>query len=281
MRNSLFFSAILAILPAVASAGLITVDGSATDWGLARNGSASDWTPSPQLGLLPGVHYTVEDQTGGANTRLTPGYGGQTYDAEAMYLYVDSTHLYIGLSTGLSPLTVNDPRANSYASGDFALDFGQDGSFEMGIKVLGQQAGAVFEVAKWDYGIWDLAGNHSQANPDRRHPTSILEGELVGWGDLVYSEVPVKGRGAWKNDAHYFIEASAPLSLFSDYAGQKFDVHWTMNCANDAISADPEIPMPAVVDEPVSLGLLGVGALGLLLTRRRHAPRAKAELAVS
>lgn len=64
--------------------------------------------------------------------RLFPGWGGQAYDAEALYVHLDTSYLYLALVTGLSPNTPNNPAGNSYGPGDFAidfLDFGQAGSF--------------------------------------------------------------------------------------------------------------------------------------------------------
>ena len=72
--------------------------------------------------------------------------------------------------------------------------------------------------------------------------------------------------GAHKNDRHYVIEAAIPLSAFAGYSGE-FDVHWTMNCANDSISADPVLS--ASVPEPGTLALLPLGLAGLAALRRR------------
>ncbi len=252
---------------AAAQAVVITVDGNLADWGLKRNGNANDWIPDPALALVEGVNWKVEDQTGGANSFLNPGWGGQAYDAEALYVYLDSSYLYIALVTGLSPNTVTNPALNTYGPGDFAIDFGQNGVFEFGIETTGPNAGAVYRVDQWAYGLWDVNGNHNPANPDTRHPTSIVAGTLVGQGQLVYTTSSFKNMGIHKNDQHYVIEAAIPLSVFAGYSG-KFDVHWTMDCANDAIWVDPDL---AAIPEPATLALLPLGLAGLLALRRRAA----------
>lgn len=265
MKKSLMWLMLAASALTTTTAQAITIDGNLADWGLKQTGKASDWTPDPAK-VPSAEQYTVEDQTGGAGTRLFPGWGGQAYDAEALYVSITPSYLYLALVTGLSPNTPDNPAANSYAPGDFAIDFGRDGSFEFGIQTTGADAGKVYQVTAWDYGLWDVNGNHNPANPDLKHPTSIKTGIQVGVGSLIYTDTPFKNMGIYKNDKHYVIEAAIPLSAFAGYSG-KFDVHWTMNCANDWITADPELTIP----EPATLALLPLGLLSLMVMRRRKA----------
>ena len=249
-----------------AQAIAITVDGNLADWGLHQNGNANDWTPNTSV--VPSANqFVVDDQTGGRGVYLTPGYGGQDYDAEALYVSKDSNYLYLALITGLSPNTPNT--GGNYGPGDFAIDFGQNGSFEFGIQTTGTDAGKVYKVSAWDYGLWDVNNHyintsHLAANP--AHPTSIRTGTLVGEGLLSYKNEYFTNMGINTGDKHYVIEAAIPLSAFDGYSG-KFDVHWTMNCANDSISADPDLTIP----EPGTLALLPLGLLGLAALRRRKA----------
>jgi hypothetical protein len=272
MRNILKYLPLIAVSLSGNLAQAITIDGKPGDWGLHQNGNAADWKPDPVL-VPSKEQYLVEDQTGGASSRLNPGWGGQAYDAEALYVSLDDYYIYLALVTGLSPKTPDKPSANSYGPGDFAIDFGQDGSYEFGIETTGNNgniAGAVYKVSTWGYGLWDAQGNYNPAHPDLTHPTSILAGKLVDFGKLSYPDTPIAKMGAHKNDAHYVIEAAIPLSAFQGYGG-KFDVHWTMNCANDSIQADPKIEMQiSSVPEPGTLALLPLGLAGLVFLRRRQ-----------
>ncbi len=263
MNKTLLHTVLVAGAMISANAQAITIDGNLADGGLHRTGQASDWTPDSVL--VPNANqYAVEDQTGGAGVRLFPGWGGQNYDAEALYVHLTSSHLYVALVTGLSPNTPNNPAANSYGPGDFAIDFGQNGSYEFGVETTGANAGKVYQVSAWNFGLWDVAGNYNPSIPDLAHPTSIKTGSETGVGNLVYTSVPFSNMGVYTADSHYVIEAAIPLSSFAGYSG-KFDVHWTMNCANDWIMADPDLTIP----EPGTLALLPLGLFGLIAMRRR------------
>jgi hypothetical protein len=251
-----------------AQAASVIIDGKLADWGLESKGNLDDWIPDSAL--VPFGQYTIEDQTGGSNTYLTPGYGGQAYDAEAMYTFADNSNLYIALVTGLSP---NTPTfGNSYGPGDFAIDFGRDGTFEFGIQTTGADIGKVYKNVVWDLGLWDTSNryiNHSHQPANPLHPTSIKEGTgtYVGMGQLIYdASLSFNNMGQHAADYHYVIEAAIPLAVFNGFSGL-FDIHWTMNCANDSISVDPEL---ARVPEPTTLALLMLGLTGMAFSKRRN-----------
>lgn len=240
-------------------AAAYTIDADLSDWGLQRNGNAADWTPHALAKA-----WAVEDQTGGRGGYLTPGYGGQAYDVEALYVAYDTSYLYLALVTGHNPLTSDS--GNNFAPGDFAVDFGRNGSYEFGLETTGSNGtpqGGLYAVSEWGAGLW-LAANEG--------PTSILDGILLGTGDVAYTTTGISNMGIHTADQHYFYEARIPVALFGTYwgNGDAFDVHWTMNCANDSLIVDP-VP-GANVPEPATLALVPLGLLGMMvLARRRHA----------
>lgn len=237
-------------------ASAYTIDANLADWGLARTGSVTDWTPNASVKA-----WKVEDQTGGLGTRLSPGYGGQAYDIEALYVDYDAQFLYLAMVTGHNPLTPNV--GNSFAPGDFAFDFGRNGTFEFGLETTGSNGktqGGLYAVTQWGAGLWG-ASNEG--------PTSILAGDLLGLGEVAYTTTGVANMGIYGADQHFFYEARIPVALFGSYWGAgDFDVFWTMNCANDALKID-SVP-GASIPEPGTLALLPLGLLGMTWFSRRR-----------
>lgn len=293
----------LRIIPAIGFllttgwAHAIEIDGKIDDWLLKPEGKASDW----QQTIPSSVQSWVDDSVA-ANGFVGPGYGGQAYDAEAIYVKKDMDRetggIYIAIVTGLSPTE------NEYPSGDIAFDFGfahgdNDSttdvltrSFEYGLVTLEDATGvnapagslyAVDPVAGWNYGLWNGDNQQSNNNPNdfsKAHPTTIKSGvsggatapELLNDGNPVqlkyellngdYASIGSQG------GSHYAIETFVPWSAFNDddLIGQSFLVHWTMACANDFVEVDP--PAANSVPTPAPALLLFAGLIPLLRRQR-------------
>ena len=255
-----------------AHADPLTIDGNFADWGVRNNGNVAGWTPNS------GVLYTVEDQSNANGGYLSPGWGGQAYDAEALYLtwYTRTdgqTYLALGLITGHDPSTPNG--SNSYGRGDFAIDFGRDGSFEFGVLTANRSStllqGDVVSTtnADWATGLWSAPGVYDPANST--YLTKVNTGTDVGNADMVISNS--FGNMGTLGGNHWFYELEIPVSVFGNHwvgsnPSESFDVQWTMLCANDIIIIDPPA---ATVAEPASLALV-LGAFGLAGVARRRRP---------
>ena len=269
MRKPLPLLVLLFSTFSVSNAFAYTIDGNLADWGVTQNTGANGWTPNS------GIHYTVEDQR---DSYLNPGYGGQAYDAEALYATIADNKLYIALATGHNPNTKQNPGGNSYGAGDFAIDFGKDGTYELGINIKHTLAngtketfgveGGVYGSPTWALGLWTSSGQYNPGNADPTNPTYMTAGNFLGMADLAYTTIGQSGFGQWSTDKHFFYEMSVDLNLLTlaGWDGQAFNIHWTENCANDSIIVDPPA---ASVPEPSTLALLPLGVMGLLGMRRR------------
>lgn len=238
-------------------ASAYTIDGNLSDWGIQSN-----YTTNKAI-----KGYTIDtDSTGNLSQYVNPGWGGQAYDAEALYVDYDSNKLYLALITGHDPAMVNNG-SNSYAPGDFLIDFGRDGLFEYGIKTTGANAGSLFKIGKDDVKLGLFTG---QGTPytNGKNAVSIKDGhgQNLGVGALATSGA-FTGYGAYTLDKHYAYEVAIDISLFKEDWRLPFDVQWTMQCGNDLILADPP---QATVPEPMSLALFGIALAGLGLSRRRY-----------
>ncbi len=259
MNKSILKAGYAAVLLSFSSASMAyVVDGDLSDWGITPTGSASDWTPNT------GVIYTEEDQH---DNFLNPGYGGQIYDAEAIYLDWDNDTLYYAVVTG-RPQT-----ETHYPSGDIFFDFGSNGSYEFAVETRGntttESGASTVGAAKGDL---YLVGTHENGDPyTQSGATELLTGNLVSSNNLVYSNTPITNLGGFAStDEHYVIEGSISLADFSLYTGEDFTVHWTMGCGNDAIDLEVGGGLPSTgVPLPATTWLLGVSLIGLGANLRR------------
>ncbi|MCF6218159.1 MAG: hypothetical protein L3J94_05250 [Gammaproteobacteria bacterium] len=261
--NPLVASAFSVALLAISSASAATIT-NFSDWQINSSNLSSGNSA---------VNYITEDQHADF---LDPGYGGQDYDAEAIYTTWDSNYLYIGVMTGRE----QNP-GDGWAPGDIAIDIGSNGSYEFGMvtsSATGDNpatagiglAADLYAVSSWNNGIWDSAGNYVGANSplvDTSHPTSVASGSLIGTATSFSYDSIGSGYGNWANDEHYFISAVIDLNLLggANLMDDGFSIHWTANCNNDWLQLD--IPASAV-PVPAPLMLLMAGLLGLIASGR-------------
>ncbi|MBT9505755.1 PEP-CTERM sorting domain-containing protein [Rhodoferax sp.] len=263
-----------ALIACAAQAAPIVADGNMADWGIQANGTVAGWTPTQNAGIL----YVVEDQNNANSGYLSPGWGGQAYDAEAMYLtWGKNTQgvmsLFLGMVTGHNPNTATG--SNSYGRGDFAIDFGRDGSWEFGVLTKDRSAtlkqGDIVSTtnANWAKGLWSSPGVLANSQNPSPYVTHVNTGADVGNAKVAWTQI--SGAMGVLGGSHWFYEAEIPVSAFGNYWSgdnptKSFDVQWTMDCANDIITLDPPV---SKVPEPASAALVLLGA-GLLGAQRRR-----------
>ena len=251
---------VLGLMAGRASGYTMTVDGDVSDWGIAPGAfGSSDWEPLPGT---QGIWGPPEDYAPGTSGGYVyPGYGGQEFDAEAFYLTYDENCAYIAVVCGMPP-----SGAQGHRPGDIALDFGLDGTWDLGIATTsygGKTAGGLYTDITWASGLWGGVSD----------PTAIITGTLVCAPDttsLFYSAIGGTG--------HYVIEASIPLDQLpssEEGAPVSFRGHWTQTCGNDAVDAECSLPPGSIIPEPMTCTLMGIGFVALLGSQARRRRKGK------
>jgi len=260
------FGFTVSLLAASGTASAYVIDGSYSDWGINHTTLVSSTAR----------HQIQEDDH---DYYLNPGFGGQRYDAKAIYLDWDSTYFYVGVLTGMPSNNAHNPAANSYGPGDIIFDFGKDNDPEFALKTRtagGLVKGKLYAPGTWQYGIWSAPAVLANASNPSTDIVGIASGSFVADAQLVYNNNFTTGLGAWSSDKHYFIEAKIPLTAFGPHWSvtgptEALNVQWAALCANDILVVDPP---PALVGEPHGIALLGM-ALGTLVPVGRRARKLK------
>jgi len=248
-------------------ADAFTIDGDLADWGV--NAVSAQWIPgssavvtgslgNPVRGEVNGIRYAVEDVVGNYGY-VQPGYGGQTFDVEAMYMKAGKDSLSIAIVTGFPK-----SGAQGYTAGDIALAFSGSSSpsspsYTYGLTLVPHgalAASSLYQVggnSDWAWGLPNWAG---AGGPTIMTGNAQLMGSV---SQLAYVQIAPD---------RWVIEAAIPTSLFGgDWkGGDLITSHWAMTCGNDFLDTTAPVPTP----EPATIILVGSALLGSgILGRRR------------
>lgn len=242
---------------------------------------ASSATFAGQLPVFAGwTAFASEDQSGTGNYYLSPGWGGQAFDAEYLFYKLQGNQLSIGLQTGFDIISDNGQLydGHRYYGGDLALSFdGNKSNYEYAIdfgNLTKNYADTVKISAQGNASGMDTAGLY-KANSWNNDIYFYTNGGFsapygVSSGSLLVSATSgnfTQGSGIVGGDKSYFTMFTFDLSniagLQHDFI---LDAHWTMSCGNDAI--DGRVAL-SKVPEPSPFVLFGLGLAGLVVARRK------------
>ena len=262
----------LAHMPAHAGPVLSYLSGIGVN--VTTNIGSADRANTLWLPTAPGVQYQIEDQSTGG--KVGPGYGGQPYDLEALYLQIVGNNLYItGVSGNVdNPATLFPGATGSCASGncrnfgigDFFIGQGENVNFKpyAAIETTGlrfsmdgggfttgwnrelaqgrvvQVSGTVGNGTTAPNPIgWETGLNNWGANFKPGAPT-----QLAATG---YTPTSYTAAFNWETSgAHAFYQAVVDLTVFDSVIPggltSPFVVHWGEICGNDFLQWDPLRP---------------------------------------
>lgn len=295
-------------LPIAAKAQQMVADGDLADWGINPvDPTAYDKPDSHWLSSLSTVASFIEDDIDiryvnpQKQYKVGPGYGGQNFDIERMYLAYDQDYLYVAIVSGVDQAGQWDPYRNRVSeAGDIFFDLGCDGVWDFAVETSPGAGGVYRDATPATVNDWWIGGyDFNQTNPANIIPgqsqligtlaTGLADGTYEAGDEFIYTDAAAEldgiygpeGYGAGNEAAyradHNVIELVMPWTIVEN-AGWSLDfgsglcveTFHTMACGNDYAS----LPGPdTMIPEPGTAASLtfGLGALAAFARRRKKA----------
>lgn len=306
-KKALWLLALSSILLLGSNAVAITVDGNPVDW-LGSTAPAGQWSDAAgQLSYIDGLSVpgsplnnfaftpnlpTADLASGYANyyredgpgEQVTPGYGGQDFDMEAMYYwYADggsADGLYVGVFTGFD--SIGEYSSGWYYAGDLFFNIGGDSSWDFAIETTGANAGHVYAPTSSSWWTAVTVPSYSVSNPYAINTANAVD--VTNLFGLSGSALVYNNRGAVDGGVgdHNFIEAYVDEALLvwgqangywsglSATGDTSIVSHWTMSCGNDYANVSAKVPP---VPEPATMLMFGCLGLGMFVARKVRAKK--------
>ncbi len=191
---------------------------------------------------------------------VTPGGGGQLFDAEYLFYKIADDVLSIGLQSGFDLVDGQVLYKNKkYYSGDLALSFdGDTGNYEYAFD---------FGLLTKNYynntvgGSPDVAGLYANVDWNKGVYTKYQASNPFAMNSGSFVSTANASTTAGQEGDSYWRTVSFDVTSLHSFTA--LDVHWTMSCGNDVIEAHTNMPNTSPVSEPATMVLLGSGLAGL------------------